>query len=161
MEKNLQVQLGDDMVFCDSLQFLSASLEQLVVSLNMTSRDKFINLHKVISITCLNSDVALLERKGVFCCDYIDLFERLDEPTLHNRKAFSNKLSGEECSEADYAHAQHIWTEFNCKTLKDYMSLYLLSDIYLLADVFETFQNKSHEEYQLDPAYYVSAPQLA
>ena len=41
------------------------------------------------------------------------------------------------------------------------MSLYLLSDISLLPDVFETLQNNSLEEYQIDPAYYVSAPQLA
>ena len=41
------------------------------------------------------------------------------------------------------------------------MSLYLLSDICLLADVFETFRSNSLEEYQLDLAYYVSAPQLA
>ena len=31
----------------------------------------------------------------------------------------------------------------------------------MLADVFEKFQNNSLEEYQLDPSYYVSAPQLA
>ena len=41
------------------------------------------------------------------------------------------------------------------------MSLYLLSDICLLADVFETFRSNSLEEYQLEPLYYVSAPQLA
>ena len=85
---------------------------------------------------CPNSDVALLERKGVFCYNYIDSFERLKESALPHREAFFNKLCGEECSEADYAHAQHVWKEFNCNTLKDYMSLYLLSDICLLADVF-------------------------
>ena len=41
------------------------------------------------------------------------------------------------------------------------MQLYLLSDIYLLADVFQMFRNNSLNEYQLDPAYFVSAPQLA
>ena len=110
---------------------------------------------------CPNSDVTLLERKGVFCYDRIDIFERLKELALPHQEAFFNKLCGEECSEADYAHAQHVWKEFNCNTLKDYMSLYLLSDICLLADVFETFRSNSLEEYQLDPAYYVSASQLA
>ena len=41
------------------------------------------------------------------------------------------------------------------------MALYLLSDICLLADVFQAFRNNSFDEYQLDPAYFVSAPQLA
>ena len=41
------------------------------------------------------------------------------------------------------------------------MALYLLSDKCLLADVFQAFRNNSLNEYQLDPAYFVSAPQLA
>ena len=41
------------------------------------------------------------------------------------------------------------------------MVLYLLSDNCLLADVFQAFRKNSLDKYQLDPAYYVSAPQLA
>ena len=41
------------------------------------------------------------------------------------------------------------------------MQLYLLSDICLLADRFQMFRNNSINEYQLDPAYFVSAPQVA
>ena len=41
------------------------------------------------------------------------------------------------------------------------MQLYHLSDICLLADVFQMFRNNSLDEYQLDPAYFVSAPKLA
>ena len=62
---------------------------------------------------------------------------------------------------ADYAHAKHVFANFKCENLKDYMQLYLLSDICLLADVFQMFRNNSLDEYQLDPVYFVSAPQLA
>ena len=41
------------------------------------------------------------------------------------------------------------------------MRLNLLNDICILADVFKTFRANSLDEYQLDPAYYMSAPQLA
>ena len=41
------------------------------------------------------------------------------------------------------------------------MALYFLSDICLLADLFQAFRNQSLNEYQLDPAYIVNAPQLA
>ena len=41
------------------------------------------------------------------------------------------------------------------------MRLYLLSDVVLLADVFQMFRYNSLDEYQLDLAYYISAPQLA
>ena len=41
------------------------------------------------------------------------------------------------------------------------MGLYLLNAICLLADVFQAFRNQYLDEYQLDPDYFVSAPQLA
>ena len=46
-------------------------------------------------------------------------------------------------------------------SLKEYMALSLLSDICLLADLFQAFRNQFLDEYQLYPAYFVSAPQLA
>ena len=107
------------------------------------------------------TDVELLERNGIFCYDYLDSFTRLDELALPPRKALFNKLGGIECSQGDYAHAQHVWNNFHCQRLKEYMALYLLSDICLLADVFQAFRNNSLDEYQLNPAYFVSAPQLA
>ena len=76
----------------------------------------------------------------MFCYDHITSFERLEKPALPNREAFYNKLSDVECSEADYADAQQVWTEFYCTTLKNYLGLYLLSEICLLADVFDTFR---------------------
>ena len=85
------------------------------------------------------ADLELLERKGVFCYDYLDSFTRLDKPKLPPREAFVNKLGGIECSQADYAHAQHVWNNFQCQSLKEYKALYLLSDICLLADEFQAF----------------------
>ena len=41
------------------------------------------------------------------------------------------------------------------------MMLYDLSDILLLADVFENFGNKCIEIYELDPAHFLSATVLA
>ena len=141
MEKYLQVKWGKNMVFRDSLQFLTASREQLMTSFAMTGRGNFYNLHEVVPQIYLGSDVELLERKGVFCYDYIDSFARLDEPALPPRMAFFNQIGGVECSEADYAHAQHVFADYQCDNLKDYMKLYLLSDICLLDDLFQMFRH--------------------
>ena len=71
-------------------------------------------------------------------------FARLDKPTIFQREAFSNKLGGGvECSETDYANPQQMYADFQCENLKDYMQLYLLSDICLFADVFQMFRNNS------------------
>ena len=44
--------------------------------------------------------------------------------------------------------------------LDDYDDLYVQSDTLLLADVFENFRNEFIEIYELNPAYFVSAPGL-
>ena len=149
------------MVFRDSLQFFPASLGGLTASLAKTGRGNFYNLQGVVSQIYPGSDVEILERKGVFCYDYVYYFARLETPALPPREAFFNKLGGVECSEVDYAHVQQVYANFQCERLKDYMKLYFQRDICLLADVFQMFRNNSFNEYQLFPAYFVSAQQLA
>ena len=161
MEKYLQVQWGKHIVFRDSFQFLTSSLDKFVQSLAKSKCDKFHHLEQEVAIRYPNTNVDSLKRKGIFCYDYIDSWERLTENALLTSELFTSRLTEAECSAVDYEHAKKMWREFQCETLKEYMKLYLLCDVCLLADVFEQFRKTSLEEYQLDPAYFVSAPQLA
>ena len=61
-------------------------------------------------------------------------------------------LGNVECLQENYANAQHVWENFHCQSFKEYMTLYLMRDICLQADVFQAFLNNSLDEYQLDPA---------
>ena len=45
--------------------------------------------------------------------------------------------------------------------MKDYHNLYKLSDVLLLADIFENFRNICMNHYGLNPAWCFSAPSLA
>ena len=47
------------------------------------------------------------------------------------------------------------------KTMRNYLDLYLKSDVLLLADVFESFRDVCSMNYGLDPAWYYTAPGLA
>ena len=51
--------------------------------------------------------------------------------------------------------------KFNLKNLGEYHDLYVRSDTLLLADVFENFRNTCLNNYELDPAHFVSLPGVA
>ena len=91
----------------------------------------------------------------------MDSWERFNETSLPDKKAFYSELNLEDITDKDYAHAQKVFEEFKLKNLGDYHDLYVQSDTLLLADVFENFRNKCIEIYELDPAHFLSAPGLA
>ena len=103
----------------------------------------------------------LLLRKRVYPYEYMDSWERFNETSLPDKKAFYSELNLEDITDKDYAHAQKVFEEFKLKNLGDYHDLYVQSDTLLLADVFENFRNKCIEICELDPAHFLSAPGLA
>ena len=100
----------------------------------------------------------MLLRKGVFPCEYMDSSEKFDENALPPEKDFYSNLNLEDISDKDYLHAQKVRDLFKIKSLGEYHDLYVQSDTLLLGDVYENFRNMCLEEYQLDPAYFLSAP---
>jgi hypothetical protein len=162
MEKYLTLGWGDHLVFKDSLQFLASSLETLCANLLRSGKEKFQQLAAGFTDnSTLHPAFELLLRKGVFPYEFLDSWEKLDEPSLPPIAGFYSKLRQAGCSDADYAHAQRVWTDFKCSSLKQYMELYLKTDVLILADVFEEFRAVCLKNYGLDPAHYVSAPQLS
>ena len=67
----------------------------------------------------------------------------------------------EDITDVDYRHAKRVFKSLNNKNLGDYHDLYVLSDILVLADVFENFRNMCIKVYELDPAHFLSAPGLS
>lgn len=51
-----------------------------------------------------------------------------------------------------------VWGHFGCQTLGNYSDLYLKVDVLLLSDVFENFRDLCMKTYNLDPAFYCTAP---
>jgi hypothetical protein len=71
---------------------------------------------------------------------------------------FNSNLTKKICSKEEYERALKIWIIFKCKTMKDFLRVYLKSDVMLLTDVFNTFRTKTYESSKLDIAKYVSLP---
>ena len=113
MEKYLQIQWGENIVFSDSFQFLFSSLDALSGSLAKSSRENFKHTDQVIACRYASTNVELLKRRGIFCYDYLDSFERLAKTALPSLKQFFSKLANSECKQEDYEHAQRVWNEFS------------------------------------------------
>ena len=72
-----------------------------------------------------------------------------------------NKLYDKHVSKEQYEYAENVWKTLECNTMTDYHNQYLVTDILLLADVFENFRKMSLETYGLDPIHYYRLPGLS
>ena len=164
MEKLISFSWGQ-FRFVDSFAFLSLSLDRLVQNtpkedLRLT-RGQYRRLwtSRTNARRLLNDKkFDLVTRKGVYPYEYMDSFERFDETCLPPQEAFYSSLSDEGISEEDYKHAQEVWDTFDCRNIGDYHDLYLRSDVFLLADVFENFRKTAISTNGLDPAHYYTLP---
>ena len=141
-------------IFKDSLKFMSSSLGALVSNL---PKDGFKNILRYFS----EKQAEILKQKGFYPYEYMDKVERFNDTTPPPRKAFYSKLSGSGITKTDYKHVWNVWKTFNMKNFKDYHELYNITDVLLLADVFENFRDLCLKIYKLDPVYYFTAPGLA
>ena len=140
--------------FIDSFKFMSTSLESLVNNLPDDAFNILERYHK-------GEKLSLVKRKGFYPYEYMNSLKRFKENKIPPKEAFYSRLTGEGISDEDYEHVKKVWKVFGMKTLQDYHDLYNVTDVLLLADVFENFRNVCMENYKLDPAHYFTAPGLA
>ena len=92
-------------------------------------------------------------RKGVYPYEYMRTLDSFNKTQLPLEDLFYSSLYMD-IIDYDYKHVQNVR-----KTL--YMVIYhdlYLSDVLLLADVFDNFRDKCTDIYELDPAYFFTAP---
>ena len=154
MEKYMAFMLGYHLVFLDSFQFMSSSLDNLIKNLPDEA-------FKYTKQEFKKEQFNLMKQKGIYPYDHMDSFDRFNETKLPVQQDFYSILNNEHISDEQYKHAQNVWDTFNLKTMGDYHYLYLKSDILLLADVFENFRKTCLQYYKLDPCHYFTSPGLS
>ena len=102
-----------------------------------------------------------MTRKGIYPYSFMDSFEKFDDPVSLTKYDFRNDLTGVDIIDCDYEFYKEICVKFNIKSLGEYHDLYLKSDVFLLADVFENLRETCSQYYKLDPAHFYSSPSLA
>ena len=156
MEKYISFSMGC-MDFIDSFQFMSSSLENLVANLAKEGSSKFHHLAQHFS----EEELPILLRKGVYPYDYVETPINFQDRSLPPPTGFYNSLTEQHISHEDYDHACQVWDTLGIQSLGEYHDLYCLTDVLLLADVFENFREVCYRHYGLDPANFYTSPGLA
>ena len=154
MEKYMAFMLGNHLTFIDSFQFMSSSLDKLVSNL---PKDNLIYTSKIFKGKRLD----LMSQKGVYPYDFMDSLEKFNQAELPNKDQFYSILNDQHITDYEYDHANKVWNTFMIKTMGEYHDLYLVSDVLLLADVFENFRKTCMQYYKLDPCHYFTSPGLS
>ena len=95
-------------------------------------------------------------RKGVYPYDYADDMSKFQESQLPPKEGFFRKAY-----QRWRLSARTVFTTFKLQTLGEYHGLFLLSEVFLLVDVFENFRSICLDYYGLDPAHHYTSPGLA
>ena len=130
----MAVMLGRNLVFIDSAQLMSQSLEKLVDNL---PKGNF----KYTSEIFKDKALEVMSQKGVYPYDYMNSFKKFNQTNFPSKKQFYSQFNNGYISDDDYKHAKRVYKGFGLKNMGEYHDLYLLSDVLLLADVFENLPN--------------------
>ena len=122
MEKYMSFMLGNHLVFLDSFQFMSSSLDNLVKNVPDEA-------FKYTKQEFKTEQFKLMKQKGVYPYDFMDSFEKFDKTQLPNKDEFYSILNNENITDKQYEHAQNVWNTFKLKNMGNYHDLYLQSDI--------------------------------
>ena len=144
--------------FIDSCRFTASDLDKMASNLGDDQCKHLREFYKEEEV------FRLMRRKGVYPYEYMDGCEKFEEPSLSLKDAFYSRLNMKGISDKDYEYVQQVWNRITPEheniTLGDYHDVYLATDVFLLADVFETFRDMCLKHYKLDPAHFCTAPGL-
>ena len=157
--KFLSVKIGD-LKFVDSLQVMNGSLESLAKQfVDGGNAPRF--THQMVPHLDKKTRECILKGKGKFPYEYLSSADKLRDEQLPPIEKFYSKLKGCGVTPEEYEECQEMWILGKCKTLQDYLLLYLAVDVGFLTDTFLKWRETLHKLFGLDVAQYVSLPSFS
>ena len=152
-----------DVCFFDSFKFLAAGLESQAKILAKIGPEAFPTTKTVFESLYPNvgGGISLLYAKQIFPYNFIKSVADFDYVGIPPQEAFYDNLRDEPLSDDLYAFAKQVWETFGIQTMGQWVLLYNLADVTILADAFCKFQKIFQKEFNLDPANFYSLPSSA
>ena len=114
MQKYMAFMLGKHLVFINSIQFMSSSLDRLVSNLpNNALKYTFEEIKNA-------KKLKLMKQKGAYPYNYMDSFHRFNEDKLSTKDDFHSLLNDEHISDTQYVCAIKVWNTFKLKNMGEY-----------------------------------------
>ena len=157
-EQYLSLTMGTHLVFLDSLNFINGSLDALTRELSAKDNNNLDQYLNYITTNCTKQKC--LHRKGIFPYEWLNDKAKLETQKLPQQSDFFSRLKNEHVNQEDYNHALKVWETFQCRSIREYLELYLVLDVLLLAANVETYRHETYKHMKLDPLHYVSSPSL-
>ena len=136
----------------DSLAFLQSNLNDLSKDLD--------NDLKIITKNHFQNKFEMVNKKlENFPYNYVNP-ENLENKELPDKKHFYNMLKLKDITDKDYKIVKKFYKDMGFKNIREYLECYLISDITLLADIFNNFRKIIFDNLGLDCVKYISAHSL-
>ena len=161
--ERFESKLGQNVVLYHSLRFLDSFqfMSQILNSLAKTVDKNDFKLPRAGFPNIGDDLFQMLTRKGFFPYNYLDSFEKVNEPFPSHGPWWYNTLTKAiEITREQNNFALEVYNAFNCKNIQ-YHDIYLWTDVFLLGDIFQKFREVCMQVYKLDPAHFYSAPSLS
>ena len=97
-----------------------------------------------------NNKFILLFLKVAYPYEYIDNWEKFNEPSLPGKEDCYSHLNMEDITDADYGNAKRVCKDFEINNLEEYHGLYVQSDTLLLTNIIENIGNICISIYEFD-----------
>lgn len=108
-----------------------------------------------------DSYIELMTRKEPMFYNLVTNYQTLKNQNIPKINKCYDELSNSFMSQEDYNHMQLLWQTFNIQNWGEYYELYNILDVTLLADSFEHFRNSTFQTFNVDPAHYITTPQMS
>ena len=111
LEKYMRFNINNKLIFIDSFQSLSSSLDSL-------GKDLAEGDFKYLSQEFDNNILDLVKQKGFYPYEYMNDFEKSKEE-FPNKKKFYSSLTDRKTDDEEYEHVLNVSKKFEMKTIKD------------------------------------------
>ena len=136
----------------DMCNFIKGSLNDLSKNLN--------DENKIVTKEHFPYNFELMKYKVCFPYEFITK-ENIYNEELPSIENFYSSLKLDNISEEDYDKTLEIYEKLNCKSIKEYLDIYLKLDICLQTDVFNAFRKCIWDKFEIDCSKYITSCSLS